>query len=313
MGPGVRSEPVSGGFGRRRRNDAVQEAPQEPEHLKEKGEQPEQTEEPEEPEEREAEEPAPEITAYSLQGAESFGRGWASISFRDDANGVYCAGMIDNKGKLQHYVVGNAYSAADNKNGYIYAEMEQTFYVVNPEGKVVSYPLSNEFRRECYGDGYVVMREYKAGFDAVEYIYHFYDDNGNELAAYSSGKDTISLNYVGEGIFIVWDNNLKNDEVNAYGYYGRCANLYFAKSNTWHKNVVLSDTGGAFNNYSYQDGVFVIRGATQNGNNNTHPGEFTYVKKEDGGTVLLILRNYLGRMGIDERRRCACTCLGWGC
>lgn len=260
--------------------------------AEEKAPEEEPEEEKKEEEKEEEEPPAPEITAYSLQGAAGFGGGWASINFRDDANGVYCAGIIDNKGKLQHYVAGSVYSATDNKNGYIYGEMDQTFFVVTPKGKVTSYPLSNEVRRECFGDGYVVMREYKAGFDAVEYIYHFYDDSGKELTTYSSGKDTISINYVGEGTFIIWDNKLQNDEINAYGYYSRCANLFFAKSNTWHKNVVLSDTGGAINNYSYCDGVFMIRGATQNGNTNTHPGEFTYMNDQGAVQTLTVPAEY---------------------
>lgn len=258
-------------------------------------EEPPEEEEPEkeEPEEEKEEPPAPEITSYSLQTVSSFSDDAAFISFRDDSNGTYGAGIIDGKGKLQYYFEGNTYSNDQNKNGYMYSQEGQTFYVITPKGKVTTYELSDDVRLMVFGDGYVATEEHKSGFEAVEYVYHVYDDSGKELTTYSGGANRInSLTYVGEGTFIFRDNTCQNDAVYSYGYGMYCCHLYFAKSNVWHKNVVLADTGYALNDYSYRDGIFMIRGASQDGSSNTHPGEFTYADDKGAVQTLTVPADY---------------------
>lgn len=273
--------------------DASGAAQQDPEPSTEQEEPPAGQEEPDEQPEEQEEPPAPEITSYSLQSVSSFSDGAAFIRFRDDANGVNCSGIIDGKGKLQYYFVGNTQAEDQNKNGYMYSREDKTFYVITPKGKVVTHELSDDVQLMVYGDGYVVTQEKKSGFEAVEYIYHIYDDSGKELTTYSSGANNLNgLTYVGEGTFLFYDRECQNDAMRSYGYYTICRHLYFAKSDTWHKNVVLSDTGSAINNYSYQDGIFMIRGATQNGNDNTHPGEFTYVNDQGAVQTLTVPADY---------------------
>ena len=79
----------------------------EPENSVEVGE--EITSIPEETTTTETATPAPTPSAtqtpsYRLQGVYGFKGGYALIRFYDEANRVYCAGIIDEKGKLQHYV-----------------------------------------------------------------------------------------------------------------------------------------------------------------------------------------------------------------
>ncbi len=133
-----------------------------------------------------------------------------------------------------------------------------------------------------YYDGYVILREHKAGFSEVEWIYHIYDGSGKELTSYSSGaQEVYSMYYAGEGIFLFLPGNRElteeqRTEAYSYGYSQNYYDLYFAQSDTWLKDQLVTNTGNAFKDYSCRDGVFMFRGASYDANNDTRKGEFTY-------------------------------------
>lgn len=194
---------------------------------------------------------------------------------------------------MQHYFTGSLVSRDMNQKGYMYSQTNSAFHVITPKGEVTTHELGDNLRLAAFGDGFTVIEEHKSGFEAVEYVYHFYDDSGKELTTYSSGaKQIYELSHIGEGTFLLRDASCQNDSANAYGYSTQCAHLYFAKSNVWHKNVLLSYPGCATVNYSYQDGVFMIRGANINSSGNTHPGEFTYVNNQGEVQALTVPADY---------------------
>lgn len=269
-------------------------AEQTPEETPEEAPEPEPEEEPEE----EPEVSAPEINVYTLRESTVFSNGMACILFRDDASGESCAGIIDTKGKLQHYFSGNVVSRDQNKNGYMYSQKDKTFYVVNPKGDVTTHEFGEDEYLATYGDGYVVIREKKSGFEAVEFVYHIYDETGKEVTTYSSGdSEAANLLYAGEGTFIfVRTYNRISDEqraaANSYSYSMTCADIYFAKSNVWRNGAILASSTDVIPSYTYQDGIFMIRGARQNGSSNTHPGEFTYVDNQGNVKTLTVPADY---------------------
>lgn len=160
---------------------------------------------------------------------------------------------------MQHYFTGSLVSRDMNQKGYMYSQTNSAFHVITPKGEVTTHELGDNLRLAAFGDGFTVIEEHKSGFEAVEYVYHFYDDSGKELTTYSSGaKQIYELSHIGEGTFLLRDASCQNDSANAYGYSTQCAHLYFAKSNVWHKNVLLSYPGYATVNYSYRDGIFMI-------------------------------------------------------
>lgn len=225
--------------------------------------------------------PTPEPTPtpkpeYRLQSVMGFNGDYALIRFYDEANSTYCSGLIDTKGKLQYYVADSNADESRSRNGYLYLQKNHALHMVTPKGKLVTFGLGENLTLMTMGDGYAVIQEYKSGFDAVEYVYHIYNDAGKELTAYSSGsKRAYNLYNVGEGTFLFMVDK-QGDERNAYGYSAIYADIYFAESNTWLKDQVVT-TNYAFSEYSYRDGVFLFRAASNKKNDqNTHKGEFTY-------------------------------------
>lgn len=253
----------------------------EPENSVEVGE--EITSIPEETTTTETATPAPTPTAtqtpsYRLQGVYGFKGGYALIRFYDEANRVYCAGVIDEKGKLQHYVADNGVDDYRSTKGYMLFSKDQTLHMVTPKGKVVTHKLGDNLSVALAMDGYVIIQEYKSGFDAVEYVYHIYDDAGKEMATYSSGSQRLygnNIRYVGEKTFLFLTGE-RDDELKTYGYSSCYGDIYFGETDTWMKRQVITDTDNAFRDYTYQDGLFLFRGASRNGSSNTHPGEFAY-------------------------------------
>lgn len=225
--------------------------------------------------------PTPEPTptpapSYQLQSAYGFSGGYALIRFYDSANGVYCAGMINEEGKLQNYVAGGSLDDYRSINGYMYFNEQNALVIVTPKGKAASIPLGENIYTKAVGDGYAVIQEYKSGFDAVEYVYHIYNEEGKEVSSYSSGdKQIYNIYYAGEGAFLFlsgkWD-----DGLNAYGNGACYGDIYFGKNNSWLKDQVLTNTGYTFQTYAYQDGLLMFQGNTRGSSSNTHPGEFSF-------------------------------------
>lgn len=219
---------------------------------------------------------------YRLNSAMGFSGGYAVIQFYDEAGRTSYNGVIDPKGKLHAYYSGSLSSSFDRcKNGYMYEMNNNDLRMIAPDGKVTTFEGSSDLRFPFYGDGYVVTEEHKAGFDAVEYIYHIYDGSGKELSSYSTGSRQVSqLRYAGEGVFLFqpYIENLTQDQRdarNSYGYYADYFDLFFAQGNSW-KNSQLVNTD-AFAGLTCRDGIFLYRGASYaGGDRNTHKGEFTY-------------------------------------
>ena len=224
--------------------------------------------------------PTPEPTptpkpSYRIQSALGFADGYAMIRFYDEVNRTSCAGFIDEEGRLQYYVASAMVDDYRSRKGYLYLNGSNVLSIVTPEGEVVTHPLGENLTLMLGTDGYAVIQEYKSGFEAVEYVYHIYDGTGEELTTYSSGAQrAYNIYYVGDGTFLFLL-DMQGEDRNAYGYYAYYGDIYFAGTNTWLKNQVVSGTD-PFNEYSYKDGIFMFRGASRTGNSNTHPGEFTY-------------------------------------
>ena len=235
--------------------------------------------------------PTPEPTptpapSYQLQSAYGFTGGYALIRFYDSANGVYCAGMINEKGKLQNYVVGGSLDDYQSINGYMYFNEKNTLVIVTPKGKAASIPLGENIYTKAVGDGYAVIQEYKSGFDAVEYVYHIYNEEGKEVTSYSSGtRQANGVYYVGEKTFLFLSNQ-RDDALYTYGYDCYYGDIYFGESNTWLKDQVITNTGYGFQTYLYRDGLLMFQGNSRDGNSNTHPGEFIYADNKGNTTTI---------------------------
>lgn len=239
--------------------------------------------------------PAPTPTpTYQLQSAYGFRGGYALVRFYDSANGVYCAGTIDEKGKLQAYVTGGSLDDYKSTNGYMYFNEENAFVIVTPKGKATSIPLGENLRSMAAGDGYAVIQEYKSGFDAVEYVYHIYNEEGKEVSSYSSGaKQVNNIYYAGEGTFLFLSSK-RDDELYTYGYDAYYGDIYFGKGNTWLKDQVITNTGYGFQAYAYQDGLLMFQGNSRDGSNNTHPGQFVYTDSKGNVTTTITTPEALG-------------------
>ena len=86
--------------------------------------------------------PTPRATqtpSYRLQGVYGFKGGYALIRFYEEANRVYCDGIIDEKGKLQHYVADNSVDDYRSTKGYMFFSKDQALYMVTPKGKVITH------------------------------------------------------------------------------------------------------------------------------------------------------------------------------
>lgn len=239
--------------------------------------------------------PAPTPTpepSYQLQSAYGFGGGYALVRFYDRANGVYCAGVINEKGKLQNYVVGGSLDDYQSRNGYLYFNERNALVIVTPKGKATSIPLGENLYNRAVGDGYAVIQEYKSGFDAVEYVYHIYNEEGEEAASYSSGERQCNVYYAGEKTFL-FSHNDWDDGLNAYGSGAFYGDIYFGENNTWLKDQVLTNTGYTFQNYLYQDGLLLFQGNNRGSSSNTHPGEFSFADNK-GGVLTVTVPEELG-------------------
>lgn len=224
---------------------------------------------------------APE-PSYRLNEASAFRGGMAYVAFYDEtAQKNYC-GVIDTKGTLQAYFEGSAKYNDQSNNGYLSIRKDKNYYVIAPDGNVTTYETTEDSKVYEVYDSYVILQEHKAGFSEVEWIYHIYDGSGKELTSYSAGEREISsIFYAGEGIFLFRPSSRelteeqKNEQA-SYGYSQEYWDVYFAQSDTWLKDQLITNGNYAFEKYSCKDGVFMFRGSSQEGSNNTHKGEFTY-------------------------------------
>ncbi len=236
--------------------------------------------------------PTPKPAEDQLNSAMGFRGGMAFIQFRDNSTGTSYSGMIDAKGKLQYYCEGYTISEQDNSNGYMYTRDGNTIYMVTPKGKVNTYELSDNVQLMLYGEGYVVTQKYKSGFDAVEYVYHIYGEDGKEQSTYSSGSDRLyNMYYARDGIFLFMNNHQLEDQ-NTYGSSVSCADIYCAQSNTWLKDQAVSYTGSGIPDYRSRDGLLMFRGSHRNGSQNTHPGEFAYLDAKGKVEIITVPEEY---------------------
>lgn len=230
--------------------------------------------------------PTPTQTpAYRLQGTYGFNNGYALIRFYDEANRTYCAGFINEKGKLQNYVVSNSLDDYQSKSGYMYLNEQNALVIVTPKGKATALPLGDNVYRKAAGDGFTVIQEYKSGFDAVEYVYHIYNEEGKEVNSYSSGKDQCNVYYAGDKTFIFAHNDWSED-LYAYGGGAYYADVYFGENNSWLKDQVVTSTGYTFSAYTYQDGLLMLQGNSRGGGKNVHSGEFVYTDNKGSLTTI---------------------------
>lgn len=234
-------------------------------------------------------EPEPDPTpapSYQLQSAYGFSGGYALVRFYDSANSVYYSGTINEKGKLQTYVAGGSLDDYQSKNGYLYFNEQNALVVVTPKGKAASIPRADNLYTMAVGDGYSVIREYKSGFDAVEYIYHIYNEEGKEVSSLSSGKQQLNyVYYAGEKTFLFLQNK-RDDGLYAYGDGACYGDIYFGESNTWLKDQVITNTGYGIQVYAYQDGLLMFQGNSRGGGSNTHGGEFIYADSKGNVTTI---------------------------
>ncbi len=227
--------------------------------------------------------PEPE-PVYSVNHASSFQNGYAYIYFRDTAGGKSYSGIIDAKGKLQSYFAGNTVDSDRNTGGYIYTQNHDSnaVFVVGPDGKVSTHSLGDGLRLvAALGDGYLIIEEHQAGFDAEDWVYHLYDGSGKELTSFSYGC-TVNLGYWGDGIFAIFPNTSKEfteEQITARNNYGRgvqYADLYFAQADVWQRDQLTMTSNTAFRDFLCQDGIIMLRGASNQENRNPNPGEYTY-------------------------------------
>ena len=227
--------------------------------------------------------PEPE-PVYSVNHASSFQNGYAYIYFRDTAGGKSYSGIIDAKGKLQSYFAGNTVDSDRNTGGYIYTQNRNNnaVSVIGPDGKAATHSLGDDLRLfAALGDGYLVIEEHQAGFDAEDWVYHLYDGSGKELTSFSYGC-TVNLGYWGDGIFAIVPNTDKEfteEQITARNNYGRgvrYVDLYFAQADVWQRDQLTMTSTSAFEYFLCQDGIMMLRGASNQENRNPNPGEYTY-------------------------------------
>ena len=228
-------------------------------------------------------EPEPE-PVYAVNHASSFQNGYAYIYFRDTTGNKSYSGIIDAKGKLQSYFEGNTVDSDRNTSGYIYTQNRDNnaVFVVGPDGKAVTHSLGDDLRLfAALGDGYLIIEEHQAGFDAEDWVYHLYDGSGKELTSFSYGC-TVNLGYWGDGIFAIFPNTDKEfteEQITARSNYGRgvrYADLYFAQADVWQRDQLTMTSTSAFEYFLCQDGIMMLRGASNQENRNPNPGEYTY-------------------------------------
>lgn len=228
-------------------------------------------------------EPEPE-PVYAVNHAGSFQNGYAYIYFRDTTGNKSYSGIIDTKGKLQSYFEGNTVDSDRNTSGYIYTQNRDNnaVFVVGPDGKAVTHSLGDDLRLfAALGDGYLIIEEHQAGFDAEDWVYHLYDGSGKELTSFSYGC-TVNLGYWGDGIFAIFPNTSKEfteEQITARNNYGRgvqYADLYFAQADVWQRDQLTMTSTSAFQDFLCQDGIIMLRGASNQENRNPNPGEYTY-------------------------------------
>ncbi len=228
-------------------------------------------------------EPEPE-PVYAVNHAGSFQNGYAYIYFRDTTGNKSYSGIIDAKGKLQSYFAGNTIDPDRNTSGYIYTQNHDSnaVFVVGPDGKATTYSLGGDLRLfAALGDGYLIIEEHQAGFDAEDWVYHLYDGSGKELTSFSYGC-TVNLGYWGDGIFAIFPNTDKEfteEQITARSNYGRgvrYADLYFAQADVWQRDQLTMTSTSAFEYFLCQDGIMMLRGASNQENRNPNPGEYTY-------------------------------------
>ena len=228
-------------------------------------------------------EPEPE-PVYAVNHAGSFQNGYAYIYFRDTTGNKSYNGIIDAKGKLQSYFAGNTIDSDRNTSGYIYTQNHDSnaVFVVGPDGKVSTHSLGDGLRLvAALGDGYLIIEEHQAGFDAEDWVYHLYDGSGKELTSFSYGC-TVNLGYWGDGIFAIFPNTDKEfteEQITARSNYGRgvrYADLYFAQADVWQRDQLTMTSTSAFEYFLCQDGIMMLRGASNQENRNPNPGEYTY-------------------------------------
>lgn len=228
-------------------------------------------------------EPEPE-PVYAVNHAGSFQNGYAYIYFRDTTGNKSYNGIIDAKGKLQSYFAGNTIDSDRNTSGYIYTQNHDSnaVFVVGPDGKVSTHSLGDGLRLvAALGDGYLIIEEHQAGFDAEDWVYHLYDGSGKELTSFSYGC-TVNLGYWGDGIFAIFpttDKEFTEEQITARNNYGRgvrYADLYFAQADVWQRDQLTMTSTSAFEYFLCQDGIIMLRGASNQENRNPNPGEYTY-------------------------------------
>jgi len=228
-------------------------------------------------------EPEPE-PVYAVNHAGSFQNGYAYIYFRDTTGNKSYSGIIDAKGKLQSYFAGNTIDPDRNTSGYIYTQNRDNnaVFVVGPDGKAVTHSLGDDLRLfAALGDGYLIIEEHQAGFDAEDWVYHLYDGSGKELTSFSYGC-TVNLGYWGDGIFAIFPNTSKEfteEQITARNNYGRgvrYADLYFAQADVWQRDQLTMTSTSAFQDFLCQDGIIMLCGASNQENRNPNPGEYTY-------------------------------------
>lgn len=233
--------------------------------------------------------PAPTpASAFQLQNAYGFRDGYAVVEFYDSTNGASYTGVIDETGKLQHYVTSSNLQASLSKGGYLYFKEQDAFVIVTPEGKVTSIPLGENLEFETAGDGYAVIEEHKTGFDAVEYVYHIYNEDGEEVSSYTSGEDLFKrVYYAGEKTFLFLKEEWGN-ELGAYSYGADYCSIYFGECDTMLNDQVVTSPGNTFHTYSYFEGNLMLRGICDNpaSSSITNPGEFMYSDNKGNYTVI---------------------------
>ena len=142
-----------------------------------------------------------------IDEASAFHNGMAEIKFW--VGDMSYRGFIDTEGKMKFYIPLESGNYSENTgldNGYVTHFINDTLFVIDSEGNILSHYDKNQV--VCYGGGYTWVREDSSNDwnDAGTCKYTFYDPSGAEVqdVSFSVSNDQSyqeSFRYHGDGAF----------------------------------------------------------------------------------------------------------------
>lgn len=155
-----------------------------------------------------------DVIIYRVHSVDNYNDGIARVSFSKVSRTISSTDVfetesetsfayIDKNGKVL-FKIPAGYSGEEFSNGYAYVHNENTLYVIDKSGNVLSNYAKEASDNEhvaAYADGYVLTLEKASTFSESKFIYRLYDPTGEVVNTHESAKKLSPFHYCGRGIF----------------------------------------------------------------------------------------------------------------